>query len=141
MLVSLCFVLHFSLATQLFYQCNLMFICDALSNLLQFVQFKKREEHPCSNANSCNFTKINTPPWVFFTFFKLCRWHQIAQRILFTLFFAHWFRNRSSKALQKVFNSLMTDPIIQKQVHGFALQINGPGFLMIGTSVMKDLNA
>ena len=27
-----------------------------------------------------NFTKINTPPWVFFTFFKLYKWYQIAQR-------------------------------------------------------------
>ena len=25
----------------------------------------------------CNFTKSNTPPWVFFTFFELCKWwHQ-----------------------------------------------------------------
>ena len=31
----------------------------------------------------CNFTKINTPPWVFFTFFKLCKCDQIAQRITF----------------------------------------------------------
>ena len=28
-------------------------------------------------------TKINTPPWVF-TFFKLYRWYQIAQRITFS---------------------------------------------------------
>ena len=27
-----------------------------------------------------NFTKINTHPWVFFTFFKLYKWYQIAQR-------------------------------------------------------------
>ena len=27
---------------------------------------------------ACNFTKINTPPWVFFTFFKLYKWYQIA---------------------------------------------------------------
>ena len=26
------------------------------------------------------FTKINTPPWAFFTFFKLNKWYQIAQR-------------------------------------------------------------
>ena len=25
--------------------------------------------------------KINTPPWVFFTFFKLYKWYQIAQSI------------------------------------------------------------
>ena len=31
-------------------------------------------------ASACNFTKINTPPWVFFTFLKLYKWYQIAQR-------------------------------------------------------------
>ena len=31
-------------------------------------------------AETCNFTKISTPPWVFFTFFKLYKWYQIAQR-------------------------------------------------------------
>ena len=30
---------------------------------------------------ACNFTKSNTPPWTFFTFFKLCKWFQITQRI------------------------------------------------------------
>ena len=32
---------------------------------------------------SCNFTKSSTPPWVFFTFFKLYKWYQIAQRITY----------------------------------------------------------
>ena len=32
-------------------------------------------------AEACNFTKINNLPWVFFTFFKLYKWYQIAQRI------------------------------------------------------------
>ena len=31
-------------------------------------------------AETCNFTEINTPPWVFFTFFKLYKCYQIAQR-------------------------------------------------------------
>ena len=31
-------------------------------------------------AEACNFTKINTPPWVFFKFFILYKWYQIAQR-------------------------------------------------------------
>ena len=31
---------------------------------------------------ACNFNKSNTPPWVFLTFFKLCKWYQTAQRIL-----------------------------------------------------------
>ena len=34
-------------------------------------------------AETCNFTKSNTPPWVFFTFFKLYKWYQIAQRITY----------------------------------------------------------
>ena len=31
-----------------------------------------------------NFTKSNTPPWVFFTFFKLYNWCQIAQSISYS---------------------------------------------------------
>ena len=34
-------------------------------------------------AEACNFTKSNTPPWVFFTFFKLHKWYQIAQSITY----------------------------------------------------------
>ena len=65
-------------------------ICGALRDLVPFVQFKKREKHPWSNVNfsaglACNFTKINTPPWFFFTLFKLYKWQQIAQRITYTL--------------------------------------------------------
>ena len=29
-------------------------------------------------AEACNFTKTNTPPWVFFTFLKLYKWYEIA---------------------------------------------------------------
>ena len=32
-------------------------------------------------AEACNYTKSNTPPWLFITFFKLYEWYQIAQRI------------------------------------------------------------
>ena len=32
-------------------------------------------------ALDCNFTKRNTPPWVFFKFFNLYKWYQIGQRI------------------------------------------------------------
>ena len=45
-------------------------ISDALHNLVPF-------------ASACNFSKINTPPWVFFMFFKLYKWYQIAQRTTF----------------------------------------------------------
>ena len=34
-------------------------------------------------AKACNFTKSNTPPWVFFKYFKLCKWYQIAQHIAY----------------------------------------------------------
>ena len=31
-------------------------------------------------SSSLQFCKINSPPWVFFTFFKLYKWYQIVQR-------------------------------------------------------------
>ena len=43
----------------------LMRICDALRDLVPFIQFEKREKH---SWWSVNFTKINTPPWVFSRF-------------------------------------------------------------------------
>ena len=57
--------------------------CDALRDLVQFVQFKNREKHLWRSVNFskvAGFSKIITPPWVLFTFFKLSKWHQIAQR-------------------------------------------------------------
>ena len=38
-------------------------------------------------ALACNFTKSYTP-WVFFTFFKLHKWYQIAQRITYCAYLA-----------------------------------------------------
>ena len=35
------------------------------------------------------FTKINTPPWVFFTFFELYKWYQIEQRTTYPCTFLH----------------------------------------------------
>ena len=32
-------------------------------------------------VKACNFTKSNTPPWVFFKFLKLHKWLQIAQNV------------------------------------------------------------
>ena len=55
--------------------------CDALCNLVPFIQIEKRKKHPIA----CNFTKGNTPPWMFFTFFKLYEWYQIAQRIIISV--------------------------------------------------------
>ena len=35
----------------------------------------------------CDFTKSNYPPWVFFTFIKSCKWHQIVQSIQYVVSF------------------------------------------------------
>ena len=63
-------------------------ICNALHNLVLFVKILKSEKHSSRSVNfskvACKpATKINTPPWVFFTFFKLYKWYQIAQRTTF----------------------------------------------------------
>ena len=47
------------------------------------IQEIKTKEAMYKIAEACNFTKINTPPWVFFTFFKLYKWYQVAQRITY----------------------------------------------------------
>ena len=49
----------------------------------------------------CDFTKSNTPPWVFFVFFKSYKWHQIAQRNIYTYQSNHEFRMQSKKSLQE----------------------------------------
>ena len=55
--------------------CMNVLICGVLRSLVPFAQFKNREKHPWRSV-----TKSNTPPWVFLTFLKLCKWYQIAQR-------------------------------------------------------------
>ena len=70
-----------------------MKICHALHDLVPFVQFKKRENHPwrsftlskVAGWSACSFTKSKTPPWVFFTFLKLYKWYQIAQRTTYAI--------------------------------------------------------
>ena len=57
--------------------------CPALRDLVPFVQFKKREKH---TRRSVTFSS-NTPPCVFFTFFKLHKWYQITQNITIYLSF------------------------------------------------------
>ena len=52
--------------------------CDALSDLVPFVQFKKREKHPW---RSVTLSKIAG-----FTFFKLYKWYQIAESISYIHF-------------------------------------------------------
>ena len=59
-----------------------MIICGALRDLVPVVQFKIREKHPC---RSVTFSKIADSPWVFLTFFKLYKWYQILQSIIYIL--------------------------------------------------------
>ena len=42
-------------------------------------------------AKACIFTKINTAPWAFFTFFKLYKWYQIAQHTTYFTFQCHYY--------------------------------------------------
>ena len=54
-------------------------ICDALRDLTLFLQFKKREQHLWMCVT---LVKLQAEaPWVFFTFLKLYKWYQIAERI------------------------------------------------------------
>ena len=69
------------------------FIWNALHDFLPFAQINKRENtHGWVlllvklQAEACNFTKSETPPWIFFTFLKLYKWNQIAQRITWSGF-------------------------------------------------------
>ena len=69
--------------------------CAIWYHLYNFKNVKNTHEEVLilvkSQAEACNFTKINTP-WVFFTFFKLYKWYQIAQRITFDDRLCEWTR-------------------------------------------------
>ena len=52
--------------------CRLSLCSDVLRDLLPFAQFEKREKHPWEVLHLGNFTKINTPSWLFSRFLN-CR--------------------------------------------------------------------
>ena len=54
--------------------------CDVLSGVVPFVQFRKREKHA---SRSISLLKVTLSFLVFFTFFKLYTWYQIAQNVLY----------------------------------------------------------
>ena len=58
-------------------------LCNALRDLVSFMQFKKREKQPWRNVAFS--LHVSTPPCVFFTFFELYIRYQIAQRITFDM--------------------------------------------------------
>ena len=62
------------------YSLSRKYTCDALRDLVPFVQFKKRENTHGGvvilvklQASTCNFTKSNTPPWVLSRFLNCTR--------------------------------------------------------------------
>ena len=55
-----------------------MFVMDC-AIWYHLYNLKKRKKHPW-RSGTFNI-KSNTPPWVFFTFLKLYKWYQIAQKI------------------------------------------------------------
>ena len=69
----------------------LVFVRDALCDLVPFVQFKKRENthRGVLLLVASNFTKSNTLPCMLFTFYKLYKWYQIAQSITFIYQFSN----------------------------------------------------
>ena len=64
---------------------------------------------------ACNFTKSNTPPWVFSTYFKLHKWYNIAQSVTYYYpyypyiheCFEMFCSERRSHSLSKIHQKLM----------------------------------
>ena len=57
-----------------YHLCNLKYLKNTHGGVFLLVKLQ---------TLACNFTKSNTPSWVFFTFFKLNGWYQIAQCIIY----------------------------------------------------------
>ena len=51
--------------------------------VLLLVKLEAFFTNSCRLFFACIFTKSNTSPWMFFTFFKLYKWYQIAQNIAY----------------------------------------------------------
>ena len=61
---------------------NIIYRCDTLRDLVPLIQFKNvKNTHEGVLLLEKLATLLNTPPLVFFTFFKLYKWHQIVQHI------------------------------------------------------------
>ena len=108
-------------------------LCDALRDFVPFGQSKKCEKHPWRSVTfgkvaglleslfhkfaglracnfikkrlqkACNSNKSNNPQLVFFTFFKLYKWYQIAQNLKYALILKNDYAHHQ-KCLLKDFN-------------------------------------
>ena len=65
---------------------------NILRDIVPFEQFKNHEKYPLRSVifGKIAGTKSNIPPWVFFMFFKYCKWYQIVQSITYVLSFPIW---------------------------------------------------
>ena len=70
--ISLPFFSHVMRCAIWYHLCNLKNVKNTHGWVLLLVKLQ---------ASTYNFTKRDTPPWVFFTFFKLFKWNQIVQSI------------------------------------------------------------
>ena len=79
-----------------------MMLCAIWDHLYNLKNMKNIHREVLLSA--CNFTKSNTPPWVFFTFLKLYKWYQIAQRITHILPYLYsFFPFNRQKNLNNIF--------------------------------------
>ena len=60
---------------------NTEYLTLTICGALRVVQFRKRENTHGGVLILVKLAKINTPPWVFFKFFKLYKWYRIVQHI------------------------------------------------------------
>ena len=65
------------------YVCDFSVDCDVVTlgdvlDIIKYLMKKHNITYQMLISYRTYFTKINTPPWVFFTYFKLCKWYQIA---------------------------------------------------------------
>ena len=77
--------LHFLLPDKHTYVCIIVMVCAIWYHLYNFKNVKNTHLVVLLlgklHAEACNFTKSNTPQWVFYTFFKLYKLYQIAQSV------------------------------------------------------------
>ena len=59
-----------------YYSYNLKYVKNTYGGVLILVKFQ---------GLVCDFTKSDTPPWVFFAFFKLYKWYQMAENASYEL--------------------------------------------------------
>ena len=100
-------------------------MCDVLCVLVLFAQLKKKV--------TCNFTKSNTPPWVFFTFFELQKWYQIAQRITYVQLVRMIIRNCKINIVA-VLASITFTPLV------FCVHVIWLNYILLTASVVFSIN-